>query len=622
MTFDITEDIPFDLSGRSEGAGFFSVAADAFDIAVGTLPFLMYIGENAEYERAPAPWRKDQFDNQRNVGEQSLTGWWLRSQADFGGGSGITYHEPLQGEGSENRFRDSRGVDVLVEAGEVSLLAETEEIINLGGSSISLVAGDTRLLVRDGNTVKVWNGTSLDTVTLNGFGATDPVHLAYTGSLFLIGHNTGIDSLPAGSGTSSTQLWNSLALPGDMKPYWLKQRIFATSGPKIYELTLAGGDPDSPDATLYEHPDPNWTWTSIAETGGGVWAAGFSGDKSAVHVITIDADGTTPALNGGTVAIQMPDGERVRCLLGYLDFLFVGTSEGLRVAATEEARASLGPLVFDDAEVFSLSGRGDFAWAGLSAGVTRKVALGFQIGESLDFAWANDLESTGSGEIQALAWFEGRLCLGHAGSGVWQQHETDLVESGYLATGFARFGTLEPKFFDSLRVTADCSAGTIGLGTVVTDVESGITTLTSFNGSRDVQINLPGDRKADRLSIVFTLNRSLADPSQGPILQSYQIRALPAPFRRQRLIRYPLSLFDREKDRWGKERGGPGFAWARLQVLETLEFTGNPVLVHDFRTGEARMCVVEQVTHSGPDNPTREKKNFGGRVTLTVRTVD
>jgi hypothetical protein len=157
---------------------------------------------------------------------------------------------------------------------------------------------------------------------------------------------------------------------------------------------------------------------------------------------------------------------------------------------------------------------------------------------------------------------------------------------------------------------------------VVTDVESGITTLTSFNGSRDVQINLPGDRKADRISIVFTLNRDPGDDTAGPVLQSYQIRALPAPFRRQRLIRYPLSCYDREKDRWGKEKGGPGFAWNRLRVLETLEETGTPVLVQDFRTGEARMCVVEQMTHSGPDNPTREKKNFGGRVTLTVRTVD
>ena len=619
--FDITEEIPFDLSGRPEGAALFGVTTNAFDIAIGSLPFLLYIGEGAEYERAPAPWRKDQFDNARNVGEQSLTGWWLRSQADFGGGSGITYHEPLQGEGSENRFRDSRGVDVLVEAGEVSLLPATEEIVDLGASEVSIVAGPDRLLLRDGGTVKVWDGTSPSTVTLNGTGATTAEHLAYAGAVFLIGHNTGIDTLPEAAGTSSTQLWNGGSFASPVKPYWLKQRIFATSGRRIFELTLAGGTPAAGDI-LYEHPDVDWEWTAMAETGGAVWASGFSGDKSAVHVITIDPDGSTPALNGATVGIQMPDGERAHCLLGYLNLLMVGTTFGLRAARVAAAEAELGPLIFDDFESHSITARGDYAWCGGMDGITRKVALGFQIGEALDFAWANDLESDGAAEVMGFAWFQERLHWAHAGSGVWRPHATSLRPSGYLATGFARFGTLEPKFFDSVRVSGDVSFGSIDLASVVTDTESSITNLADFNGSKDVQINLPGDRKADRLSIKFTLNREVGDATKGPVLQSYQIRALPAPFRRQRLIRYPVSLFDRESDRFGVPQGGEGFAWARLQVLETLEETGTPVLVQDFRTGEARICVVDQVTHSGPENPSVSNKNFGGRGVITVRTVD
>lgn len=616
-----TEDIPFDLSGRSEGAELFEVSADAFDIAIGDLPFLLYINENNQYERAPATWRKDQFDAEPVVGEQSLVGWWLRSQADFGGGSGILYHEPLQGDGSENRFRDSRGLDVLTVPGEVTLLPSTTEIIDMASASISLVASDTRLLVRDGNTVKVWDGATLNTVTLNGTGATTPTHLAYTGGLFLIGHNTGIDTLPAGSGTSSTQLWNGGSFASPVKPYWLKQRIFATSGRRIFELTLAGGTPAAGDI-LYEHPDPNWEWTSLAETGGAVWAAGASGDRSAVHVITIDPDGTTPTLNGGTVAIQMPDGERANALLGYLNLLFVGTSQGMRAAATEEARAELGPLIFDDEAVYALTARGDYAWAGLTGGISRKVSLGFQIGETLDFAWANDLEGSGAGNVSGFAWFLGRLCLGHASSGIYQEHATNLVAEGYLTTGFIRFGTLEPKFYDSLRVSGDVTYGSIDLASVVTDVETSITNLAAFNGSQDVMIHLPGHRKADRLSIIFTLNRDPGDATRGPVFQSYQLRAMPAPERRQRLIRFPLSCFDFEKDRWGNKKGGKGFAFNRLRALEALEENGSPVLVQDFRTGEAHISIVEQVTHQGPENPSRNEKNFGGRIILTVRTIE
>jgi hypothetical protein len=618
---DFTEDIPFDLSGRPEGAALFGVTATAFDIAVGALPFLLYIDPENPYERGPAPWKKDQFDNERSVGEQSLTGWWLRSQSDFGGGSGIIYYEPLEAEGSENRFRDSRGLDVLTEPGEVTLLPLTTEIVDLGSSSISLVASGTRLLVRDGATVKVWNGASLTTVTLNGTGATTATHLAYTGSLFLIGHNTGIDTLPADAGSSSTQLWNGGSFASPVKPYWVKQRIFATSGRRIFELTLTGGTPAAGDI-LYEHPDPNWEWTSIAETGGAVWAAGFSGDKSAVHVITIDPDGTTPTLNGATVGIQMPDGEKANALLGYLDLLLVGTSFGVRAAATDLTKAQLGPLIFDDGEVFVLSARGDYAWAGMAQGMSRKIALGFQIGTDLDFAYANDLEGSGSGNITGFAWFQGKLCLGHAASGVYQPHDTSLVPSGSLTTGFARYGTMEPKFYESLRVTADATYGSIDLASVVTDTPTSITNVADFNGSRDVTLNLAGDRKADRLSIVFTLNRESGDITKGPVFRSYQLRALPAPVRRSRLIRYPISIFDVEKDRFGVAKGGKGFAWTRLQALELLEFTSTPVLVQDFRTGEARICIVESVVHTGFSNPSRHEKNFGGRGVLTVRTVD
>ncbi len=45
-------------------------------------------------------------------GEQSLTGWWFRSQSSFHLGQGIKYFEPAQDESLRFQYKESKGVDV------------------------------------------------------------------------------------------------------------------------------------------------------------------------------------------------------------------------------------------------------------------------------------------------------------------------------------------------------------------------------------------------------------------------------------------------------------------------------------------------------------------------------
>jgi hypothetical protein len=93
-----------------------------YDVAIGGLPFIYAINDNRPYIRQTAPFRKEQFDNQTEPGEQSLTGWWIRSQSSFHGGTGITYFDPqTSDEFGHYRFADSQGVNVW-EDGEVTLL--------------------------------------------------------------------------------------------------------------------------------------------------------------------------------------------------------------------------------------------------------------------------------------------------------------------------------------------------------------------------------------------------------------------------------------------------------------------------------------------------------------------
>jgi len=97
----------------------------AYDTALGGMPFIYAISDARPYVRQTAPYRKEQFDNQTEPGEQSLTGWWIRSQSSFQDGTGITFYDPalIPGEGTF-RFADSKGVNVWTE-GEVTLLNNT-----------------------------------------------------------------------------------------------------------------------------------------------------------------------------------------------------------------------------------------------------------------------------------------------------------------------------------------------------------------------------------------------------------------------------------------------------------------------------------------------------------------
>jgi hypothetical protein len=94
----------------------------SYDVAIGGLPFFYAINDARPYIRQTAPFRKDQFDNGAEPGEQSLTGWWIRSQASFHSGSGIKFYDPATtDENGHYRFADSKGVNVWTK-GQVTLL--------------------------------------------------------------------------------------------------------------------------------------------------------------------------------------------------------------------------------------------------------------------------------------------------------------------------------------------------------------------------------------------------------------------------------------------------------------------------------------------------------------------
>jgi hypothetical protein len=117
---DITEGIPYVLSNPA-GATNFSTTGEAYDVAINGLPFFLLNSDDAPYRRVTAQYRKQQIDQSREPGEQTLTGWWLRSQSSFHYGQGIKFFEPIQDESLRFQYTESKGIDVWTK-GQATLL--------------------------------------------------------------------------------------------------------------------------------------------------------------------------------------------------------------------------------------------------------------------------------------------------------------------------------------------------------------------------------------------------------------------------------------------------------------------------------------------------------------------
>ena len=121
---DITEGIPYVLS-NPVGSAQYSSTGEAYDVAINGLPFFINSGDDTPYRRVTAQYRKQQIDQTREPGEQTLTGWWLRSQSSFHFGQGIKYFEPAQDESLRFQYTESKGVNVW-EKGQVTLINDVD----------------------------------------------------------------------------------------------------------------------------------------------------------------------------------------------------------------------------------------------------------------------------------------------------------------------------------------------------------------------------------------------------------------------------------------------------------------------------------------------------------------
>ena len=122
---DITDPIPYPLS-NPQSATQYNSTNEAYDVAINGQPFFLMASDDSPYRRVTAQYRKQQYDQTREAGEQSLTGWWFRSQSSFHLGQGIKYFEPAQDESLRFQYTESKGVNVW-NKGQVTLINDVDQ---------------------------------------------------------------------------------------------------------------------------------------------------------------------------------------------------------------------------------------------------------------------------------------------------------------------------------------------------------------------------------------------------------------------------------------------------------------------------------------------------------------
>jgi len=632
---DITEGIPYVLSNPA-GATSYSSTSEAYDVAFAGLPFFLAASDDTPYRRVTAQYRKQQIDQTREPGEQTLTGWWLRSQSSFHLGAGIKYFEPLQDESLRFQFTESKGVDIWTK-GQASLLNTTVRVLSTSNTPIIIGANDGTndcLVVTDGTDLKKIT-MSNDTATPSTYvqaGTPDTIFdLTTDGIRYWFINATHVHQGSIDGSTSDIEVYNASGTTSARIKY-IKQRLIATINNKLYELSAAHTSGGSLPSEHYAHPQTDWTWTTISEGPQAIYVGGYSRKNSSIYKITLDLANANalgfPELSVPSVVVDLPEGEIINTFDTYLGtYAVLCTNKGVRVGVLgNEGDVSYGPLLFE-AECTDVVFRDKFAYVSTKqnteSGLVRIDLSQPVVPNSLVFAYAWDVYASGETVTAGTTAFLGgtdRVGFSVPGDGVWLESYGVKVASGYLQTGYIRYNTLEPKIYKLLFPRFISTNGGLSLQSI-DSAGTSYNIGTYSQGETVTEGGIPYPATAQEyLGFKFTFTRSTADTTLGPIFNGYQIKSLPA-IPRQRLIQYPVFCYDHESDKFGVEVGYEGSAWDRMQQLEAVENLGDTLVVQDFRTGESFIGLIEEMDFINRTPTDKRFSGFGGTLLVTIRSV-
>lgn len=619
MTVTITRNtFPFrNTPAFYSGTGATQLVPTVFPVAINGRPYMidMASGEFASQFDARV---RDSVDQSTEPGESAINpqGLWRRSQTSWHYGAGQEYSDTADAE--PYRFRLSKGVDVWTR-GELKLLPDVSRVYQSSQDNLYMATAGSRIYGTENQTLQFTTDFATFT-TVTGTAASKLYSIASDGfNVFYSYANGDIDQTKSTISTSSAYITGIEA--GYLR--YVKGRLMVagqgTDKHKIWNITTTPGTSQNNPGALYTHPNTNFEWHGFAAGQNHIYAAGHAGNKSIIYKTQIKADGT--ALDIPTVAGELPFGEIVTTIEGYLGYVLIGLENGFRFASSDEnGNLVIGPLIRTGTSVKCFTGIGQFVYFGWTNYDSDSTGIGrMNVADQVSVnqpAYASDLMVTGQGTVLDLHEFGDTAIFTVSGLGAYKQHASNKVSSGTLDAGIYRWGVGDAKFVPKWDMRTESLNGTVALA--VSNDGATFDTVGTQTVQGSLESTFDGaETKIFEAEVRLTLTRSTTDSTIGPVVTRWMGRAYAAPLR-SRIFSVPVLLHSKIRVKNGSE-----YYFDVRDELDKLEdLVDNPRIVNYQENNRLYSVVVEDVRWRPVDSGTPVNEwSWDGTATVIMRSV-
>lgn len=601
-----------DVPAFYTGTGATTLVPDVFPIGINGRPY-MIDQESGQFSISYEPRVRDSVDQSNEPGENTISseGLWRRGYSSWHFGAGQQYSDT---ESVPYRFHKSKGINPWTK-GQISLLNTTKVAYTQASSTanVRIVATNNAVFVTDGTAVKYTTDPFASTpswTTVSGLPSLEPRDIETDGQNVYLTY----------AGTSNAYgLWKiNTSYTAAVLAHNQEFRIIGYAKGRLLVSDTTTGvtyDPNdneaSPDDTV---KIANWTWVGFAGGQGAIYAAGYAGNKSVIYKITITDAGVLDKL---VAALELPTGEVVSAIHGYLGFIILGTNKGVRFCSTDNQNNLIaGSLIPTTGSVLGFTAEDRFVWYtysnydGTSSGLGRLDLSVFS--SSNTPAYATDLMYTSTGDVLSCCTFNSKRLFSVKGVGVVAEDSSLLVAQGTMEVGTFRWGIPDPKFVAKTEIRTEPLAGSVEMQTSVDG--SAYSSSGLHSSATATSYVFPGNQnKAGEAKFKMILNANSGNTT-GPVVTRFSAQAYAAPARSQVFI-LPLLLHS-EITVWDTTY----YFDVSAERSELRSIIDNPRTIILQIGGETHSVIVESMDWR-PVDAWQRKWEWDGTAIITLRSV-
>jgi hypothetical protein len=587
---------------------------DVFPVAINGRPYLVD-QRSGQFARGFEARVRDSVDQSTAPGEAAINpqGLWRRGEVSWHFGAGQKYADTA--EAQDYRFFSSKGVNPWTK-GQLTLLNATKQALSSAGTRLPMVVAGTHLYVGDGNDLKYTtdpfaSSPSWTSVTTGAPAGEEVLSLATDGTTVFVAYDDNAVYSTAIGGASVAQYYpTSGSTTYDVTAMeYCKGRLFAGHDNHIHTVPVSGGS----HSAFFEHPNSSFLFTGFASGQNAIYAAGHANNTSLIYKITIKTDGT---LDVPVVALELPVGEIVYSIHGYLGAIIIGTNKGVRYAtADSNSNLNAGALIPTANPVRCFTSEDRFVWFGWSNYDGSSTGLG-----RLDLATAvapntpahaSDLMHASTNNVLSCVTYGSKRIFAVSGAGIYVEDADNLVATGEIVSGTYRWGIPDRKFVAKLDVRTTPLVGEVTPFISLDNATYEALTPHAVSGTTE-HVATGQQTKFIEGRFKFELDRATA--TTGPTMTRWMARAYATPARSE-VFRVPLLMHKTLKVKDAEYDLDVNYELSLLRDL-----IQNPRVITYQENAETYSVILEDMQFNIEDGLERTW-NLEGTCIVTMRSV-